>query len=76
MEIHLRALVVGRKQNCWFNTWELSQIVQNFEVILASIYTKSSKTDVLSSVKVRIAIKLYVLYIFLCMLCIDLLNYV
>ena len=76
MEIHFRAIVVGRKQICWFNTWELSQIVQNFEIILASIYTKSSKTDVSSSEKVYVTAKQYVLYIFLCILSIDLFDYV
>lgn len=46
MEIHFRAIVIGRKQMCWFTTWDLSQVVQNFEIILAAVFTKSSKTDI------------------------------
>ena len=56
MEIHFRAMVVGRKQNCWFTMWDLSQAVQNFEIILAAVFTKSSKTDVTCSEKVHMSI--------------------
>ena len=33
----------------------VSQVVQNFEIILAAVFTKSSKTDVTCSEKVHIS---------------------
>ena len=53
MEIHFRVMVAGRKQTCWFTMWDLSQVVQNFEIILAGVFTKSSKTDLTCSEKVH-----------------------
>ena len=53
MEIHFRAIVVGNKQICWFTTWDLSQIVQNFEIILAAVFNKTSNNDVMCSEKVH-----------------------
>ena len=53
MEIHFRAIDIGGKQICWFTTWDLSQVVQNFEIILAAVFTKSSKTDIACLEKVH-----------------------
>lgn len=64
MEIHFRAVVAGRKNICWFTMWDLSQVVQNFEIILAAVFTKSSKTDVACSEKVHMTIiSMYVVYV-------------
>ena len=53
MEIHFRAIVIGKKQMCWFITWDLSQVVQNIEIILATVLTKSSKADITCLEKVH-----------------------
>ena len=54
MEIHFRVIVNEGRQICWFAAWDLSQVVQNFEVILAAVFTKSSKIDVMCLEKVHI----------------------
>ena len=53
MEIHFRAVVRKRLLNCWFNTWDLSQVVHSFETILATVFNKHSTTDVKSLEKVH-----------------------
>ncbi|XP_065918364.1 serine/threonine-protein kinase ATR-like isoform X5 [Dysidea avara] len=52
MEIHFRAIVRKRQLNCWFNTWDLSQVVHSFETILATVFNKHSTIDVKSLEKI------------------------
>ena len=54
MEIHLRAIVSKRQPHCWFNTWDLSQIVHSFETILAMVFNKRSTIDMKSLEKVQL----------------------
>ena len=76
MEIHFRAVVVGKKHNCWFTTWDLSQVVQNFELILAAVFNKSSRTDVGCLEKVRVSQQtIYVYKLTVHFTCVDLLNH-
>ena len=54
MEIHLRAIVSKKQPHCWFNTWDLSQIVHSFETILAMVFNKRSTIDMMSLEKVQL----------------------